>query len=399
MKNTTLFIIVLLFAACVQKQLPIDITNWTYIEVDSTRGQWGDFGEDPKWLRYFGLTMADVDNDNDLDIISGRYWYRNPGGDMTGNWETIEFGINVDACLTLDIDGDEFIDIIGEALPEVYWLEAANVEGTKWDTTIIGEIPASDHRNGQGFRVSDLNQDGEKEVLLATNGGIFCFESPSNPKTGKWKITLVAETESSEGFDTADIDNDGDLDIIAGDLPISKDGDPVLVKCYENPGQISEKWESFLIGKTIHAVDRVCVADFDQNGIIDVVVTEERWPGKEPDAHLQWFKGVKKGNEVIWEHNIIIRQYSMNNVGVGDIDNDGDIDIVTNEHKGQEHKTQIFQNDGNGNFTEILVDTGKESHLGTQLADMDQDGDLDIVSIAWDYPEFVHLWRNDGIKK
>jgi hypothetical protein len=28
---------------------------------------------------------------------------------------------------------------------------------------------------------------------------------------------------------------------------------------------------------------------------------------------------------------------------------------------------------------------------------LDQDGDLDVVSIAWDEPGTIHLWRNDAI--
>lgn len=398
MKNLIL-IVVLFFVACTPKMRPIDISRWTYMEIDSTRGKWGVFGQEPTWLRYFGLVMADVDKQNGLDIISGRYWYQNSGGDMTAHWKRYDFEINIDASLTLDVDGDKNIDIIGEDLPKVYWLEAANKEGTKWDTTMIGEIPQSDHRNGQGFRVADLNGDGKDEVLLAAGGGIYSFEIPKNPKTDKWRITLVAKTESSEGFDCADMDNDGDLDIVAGDMAKSKEEDPMMLKCYLNPGRISSNWDSFLIGTTIHSIDRVCTADFDHNGITDVVVSEERYPGNEPDAHLQWFKGTKSNESISYERKILVQQYSMNNLDVGDIDNDGDIDIVTNEHKGQEHKTQIFQNDGLGNFTAVPVDKGKESHLGTQLADMDQDGDLDIVSIAWDHYKYVHLWRNDGIKK
>jgi hypothetical protein len=69
---------------------------------------------------------------------------------------------------------------------------------------------------------------------------------------------------------------------------------------------------------------------------------------------------------------------------------------VTNEHKGPDQTTMIFENDGAGTFTKRVVDRGKEGHLGAQVADMDGDGDLDIVSPAWDAHQNLHLWRNDA---
>ena len=88
---------------------------------------------------------------------------------------------------------------------------------------------------------------------------------------------------------------------------------------------------------------------------------------------------------------------SMNSLDAADIDRDGDIDLVTGEHKGPAQKVEIWQNDGKGQFKAHLVDQGKESHLGTRLFDLDNDGDLDIISIAWDEAENVHVWRNDAV--
>ena len=48
---------------------------------------------------YFGLAMADLTGDGLLDIASWRYFYRNPGGDMTQTWQRTTFPIDVDALL------------------------------------------------------------------------------------------------------------------------------------------------------------------------------------------------------------------------------------------------------------------------------------------------------------
>jgi FG-GAP-like repeat len=75
------------------------------------------------------------------------------------------------------------------------------------------------------------------------------------------------------------------------------------------------------------------------------------------------------------------------------------MDIVTGEHKGKIYPTLIFENDGKGNFKQRVLDNGHESHLGTQLVDLDGDGDLDMASVAWDNHKFLHIWRNDAIIK
>ena len=49
-------------------------------------------------------------------------------------------------------------------------------------------------------------------------------------------------------------------------------------------------------------------------------------------------------------------------------------------------------------FGETEIDQGNECHLGTQLHDLDGDGDLDIVGHAWDAYRFPRLWRNDAAK-
>ena len=90
--------------------------QWQYIPIDSTKQKWGDW-DNPEWLRYFGADAGDINRDGLMDIVSGRYIYMNPGGDMTGNWERIVLDDNVDIIFTLNVDDDPYADLIVQALP------------------------------------------------------------------------------------------------------------------------------------------------------------------------------------------------------------------------------------------------------------------------------------------
>jgi hypothetical protein len=50
-----------------------------------------------------------------------------------------------------------------------------------------------------------------------------------------------------------------------------------------------------------------------------------------------------------------------------------------------------------GNFSQHLIHTGVESHLGARLFNLDGDGDLDIVNIGYADWQYLYIWRNDGV--
>jgi hypothetical protein len=62
---------------------------------------------------------------------------------------------------------------------------------------------------------------------------------------------------------------------------------------------------------------------------------------------------------------------------------------------GPDLRLQWWRNDGGGNFVMHEIDRGKKGHLGARLFDLDRDGNLDIVSTAWDAYKDLHLWRAD----
>jgi hypothetical protein len=102
---------------------------------------------------------------------------------------------------------------------------------------------------------------------------------------------------------------------------------------------------------------------------------------------------------------------------IADLDQDGDLDIVSGEH-GRKGAVTIYENldDGRAWIRHIVdpgqdfsdfrllrwarevvgLDTPIDHHAGTQLADLDNDGDLDIASIGWRRKTLV-LYENRAI--
>lgn len=386
------FSFAILSSACTQES-STGLEDWKYIAIDSTKQKWGDW-QDPEWLRYFGLDAGDVDHDGDLDILSGRYVYHNPGDDMSAPWPRTVLDDNVDGILILDVDGDVYADIIAQALPNIYWYEAQNQEGTLYQRRLVANVPATGHVNSQGFERAQIVSGGKEEILIAGNGDIYCIPIPNDPMS-PWEPLLIGRNTSDEGIGVGDIDGDGDMDIACGRRPDGED-EPKILIWFENPGELRPGWNVRHIGKSIHPLDRVMIAKIDNDSLADIVITEERYPGLEPDGHIYWFKnpGMNKGE---WTQSVITTQYSINNLDIADMDDDGDLDLVTNEHKGPKLELQLWYNDGSGNFSKEVIDTGKENHLGTQLADLDGDGDLDIYGSAWDNHQWMHVWRNEAI--
>ncbi|MBI2929921.1 MAG: VCBS repeat-containing protein [Verrucomicrobia bacterium] len=351
-------------------------------------------------VRTFGLCFPDVNGDGDLDIASGPFVYLNPGPPLTGAWTQVALPNGAHAFATLDVDGDRFADLLaqkdngGTKRIDLFWVEAANAAGTSWATPVlIGNVPRSDHPEGfQGYRVAQLVVGGRSEIAVSTLQGVYYFAVPeTNPAAGNWPRTFVAPNDSDEGVGVADIDGDGDLDLSF------TSGASKQVKWARNPGDGSGNWRVFTIGAFPEAdwPDRCEAADLNGDGRVDIIATEEN-RGTAPDALACWWEQPPGGaTNTNWPRHTITTQFTLNSLDVADVDRDGDLDLVLAEHRGTK-RIAVWENNGRGAFTERRVGQNHESHLGARLADLDTDGDLDLISIAYDDFTKLHLWRNDS---
>lgn len=364
----------------------LPLNKWHYILADNSRS-----------VQVFGLGLGDVTGDGFEDIASGPYFYRNPGGDMTDTWTRVGLPNSVDAVLITDVDDDAYGDIIAQKevdnILRFYWLESMDNPGSSWtQAKEIGSVTKASHTIGsQGHRLVQIETGGKPEIVVSSGNGLYYFSIPASPASAVWPVVHINGNPTDEGFGAGDIDGDGDLDLAAGT------GDTKRVEWYKNPGNGTSEWAAYHIGDMPDAVwtDRFEIADLNGDNKPDILGTEEN--GATSGAENYWWEQPADPESGSWTRHLIVSQATTNSMDVADMDEDGDVDVILAEHRGTK-KLAIWENDGSGNLTENIIDTGKESHLGGRVSDLDNDGDLDVVSIAWDTYSDLHIWRNDAIQ-
>jgi hypothetical protein len=83
------------------------------------------------------------------------------------------------------------------------------------------------------------------------------------------------------------------------------------------------------------------------------------------------------------------------NVSMGDLDGDGDLDIVLAKGRHDPYVDKVLLNDGKGHFVTSDLGSTADRTYTAALADLDVDGDLDVV-VSNDAPDQKLLYFNDG---
>ncbi|PYM14171.1 MAG: hypothetical protein DME18_07315, partial [Verrucomicrobia bacterium] len=360
-----------------------------------------------------GALVADLDRDGADDFVLGfrqtapaLVWYRRTGKGwdryvIEKDFLTVEAGGAVH-----DIDGDGDPDVVfgGDwQSKEVWWWENPYPDfdpNISWKRHVIKKGGKTQHHD-QVF--GDFKNTGKPQIVFWNQGAksLFIADIPADPRhTEAWLFAPVYSGEAgekgdasgafkyAEGTTAADIDGDGVVDLLAGNYWFKYLGGGQF-----KPVKVGSIGGRIAAGKFIESSKhpQIVIAPGDGSGPL-------RWyectgdPLKEAD----W-----KGHDLLDRD--MIHGHSLD---VGDVDGDGHLDIFAAEmakwtesrpdSDNPKAEAWIFYGDGQGNFRKKVLATGHGFHEG-KLADLDGDGDLDILNkpYNWDAPR-IDVWLNNG---
>jgi hypothetical protein len=185
-------------------------------------------------------------------------------------------------------------------------------------------VPVDLNRDGRMDFVTLLAQEHETVLAYINNGnGEFSFEQ---------KVIYAAPHPNwgSSGFELVDLDKDGDVDVLLTHGDTFDDG---IVKPYHGIQWLENKGGFPFVEHTLAqmpGVHRAQAADLDGDGDLDIVATALLAGGSDVDEKtlpaLAWLEQTKPG--VFTRHTIEMGFPRHATLDLGDIDGDGDVDIV-----------------------------------------------------------------------
>jgi hypothetical protein len=357
-------------------------------------------------------SLADLDNDGDLDLINGNStdnldYFKNIGtasnpiferqsGSGSNPFDGIVGNADYLSSAFADLDGDGDLDLAfttayyNSGSPINYYKNTGSISAPVFTAQTGTNNPfplVSGYVGYAGFDMADIDGDGDFDaVVTAGNGGDFFFFK----NNGTTSAPSFSETTSGSPFPNgideaildygdyayprfADLDGDGDLDLALG-----LDGlEPAYFK---NTGTATAMTLTLQTGSNspFNPMDfswsTSAFGDLNDDGKLDFLL------GTDDESVLVFNSGTSTSPKF---NSATDFGYSDIKPAFADLDNDGDLDLLVNEYYG----VNYYRNDGGtpNVYTQV---TGTSSPLDAvngyvmdaSFVDIDSDGDLDIIS-------------------
>ena len=330
-----------------------------------------------------GVALGDIDKDGDLDVIvandsavQNRLYYNNCNNVAKGqpwSFKDAQYGNKKN----FPVSGFNSQDV-----------KLADIDGDGWLDAMIfnwGQTDRMYFNSGGNFKNDDGLHFPQKEKWMHTRGGKF-----------------------------VDVDGDGDLDLIADKYRGSSNYWPTLYlngKAQKAGPVLVDASKANIPPHIGEDARYITVGDLNGDKLPDMYIT--RWDHQD---YLLLNHGWAENKAMIDSNRVPKGAFANNtvfgypedsfdtsDVSSGDIDGDGDMDLIlSNYHR---HRHRVWINDSAGNFfdeTEARLPDPKCNRGETVLADLNKDGDLDLLMACWSIYERINnynAWRGGGLRQ
>lgn len=186
-----------------------------------------------------------------------------------------------------------------------------------------------------------------------------------------------------------DFDLDGDLDILITGNGSGK----ALSELYENDGKGG--YSLVKLSLTAFSQSAVAIADVNGDKYPDIFIMGQTPLGKNPVNQLYLSDG-KGGYGLAKTSFTGLREGTIT---LGDLDGDKNLDVLFTGTDGSNPVTDLYMGDGKGGFSQVKQSMQAVKNSSVAFADIDGDGDLDILIAGNDGKQsVVNLYSNDGFK-
>lgn len=233
-------------------------------------------------------------------------------------------------------------------------------------------------------RPVDLDGDGDLDLAVAIFGGGVVGELAwlENLGAGKYDKHILLQLSGALNASPVDLNADGKIDIVS---LVAQEHEMIVALVNRGEG----KFEPVSLSRAPHPMygsTSMSMADMDGDGDTDILFTNgdahDTQMDPKPYHGVQWLEN--KGNLQFTFHNIG-RFYGAAAAAAGDLDADGDMDVVAsswlNYWEDERRQSLIwFSNDGKQNFTPHAILNRPPGIVSLELKDMTGDDRLDIVA-------------------
>ncbi|MEN9403305.1 MAG: hypothetical protein RL091_2008 [Verrucomicrobiota bacterium] len=233
------------------------------------------------------------------------------------------------------------------------------VEGKPWITHV---------------NTADLDRDGRLDILACDarhNSVVWLHQSASGELT---EYTLFEGLSAPVHVEAVDMDDDGDLDLLVSCMgEVFPNNDKIgSVIILENDG--AQNFTKHVLAEHIARVTDIRAADLDGDGRLDLAVAQFGYD----QGEVRWMRNLGGWR---FESKILLNLSGAINVCIADLNGDRTPDIAVLISQ-QWEEIHLFENDGKGNFTgKIIFGSANEDYgsSGLSLCDLNRDGRPDLL--------------------